>query len=283
MTLRLLLCLLPLLAACTAARENAFPAPLTASALFRVHSDTAAWPGYADDDTTPYVQVALTCLEPTGGSVAMRRLRTALRDSFFRVPVWGDGEDTRPFADHAPAALADMRERIIVEYRAATAELDAELPAHIRRWHYEQVQQEAARSRGTLTVGLSYYTYTGGAHGIYGTGYTAFDEETGDPIGLPDLFLPGSEATLSRLLSDSYRHANELADTQPLTETLDVATIPVTDNFALSDAGFTCHYNPYAIACYAVGAIEVTVPWPLLQDCLRPDGIGSRFIPPAIR
>ncbi len=281
MTLRLLLCLLPLLAACTAAREPVVPAPVTASALFRVYSDTAAWPAFADDDTSPFVQVALTHLEPVGGGVVMTRLRAALRDGFFRVPVWGDGEDTRPFADDAPAALADMRERIIAEYRVATAELDAELPSHIRRWHYEQVQQETARCRGTLTVGLSYYTYTGGAHGIYGTGYTVFDEATGDTIGLHDLFLPGSEATLSRLLSDSYRRANGLADTQPLTQTLDVATIPVTDNFALSDAGFSCHYNPYAIACYAAGAIEVTVPWPLLQDCLRPDGIAARFRTPS--
>ncbi|HNW91724.1 MAG TPA: DUF3298 domain-containing protein [bacterium] len=246
--------------------------PLTDNVMLPV---PALLPG---DTATGQMHIDLTYLMPQGDTAAAR-IGRALHAAFFFAPVWGDGEDSRPFPAEPAAALADFRGRIVAEYQAAMAGGDTEMPLFARCWEYEQRLELHARARGTLTLAQSFITYTGGAHGLYGVSYLVFDEETGERIGLADLFTPGSDTRITRHLERCFRTANDIPDTQPLAELLNVATIPVTDNFSLDETGITFRYNPYAIACYAAGAIDITVPWPMLQDCLCPDGISLRFRP----
>ena len=108
------------------------------------------------------------------------------------------------------------------------------------------------------------YEYAMGAHGYsYNTGYN-FDTATGDEIKIGDI-VSDNEALadeLETLLLEKYDR--EMFFNEDISE--DILSI-LTDeeyggpDFIVGDDGVTFIFNAYAIAPYAAGAQQVTVPW----------------------
>ncbi|MBR5075834.1 MAG: DUF3298 domain-containing protein [Bacteroidales bacterium] len=119
------------------------------------------------------------------------------------------------------------------------------------------------KSRRLLTYRCCSNDYMGGAHGMYGESYTVFDTETGAVVTEDDLFDGDWEEALGGLLAD--RALEEYADLAE-EEGVDIDDIffagPYPNgNFSVEKDGITWHYNPYDIAPYAFGVIEVTLGW----------------------
>ena len=110
------------------------------------------------------------------------------------------------------------------------------------------------------------YSYAGGAHGMNTETCLVFSLETGDRLGLEDIFREGSMTALPALL---MKHVPEAFGNPSDADYLLVTEIPVTENFSMSDSGITFIYNPYEIAAYAAGTIRITIPWEELQDICR--------------
>ena len=123
----------------------------------------------------------------------------------------------------------------------------------------------SVESEGTVIDSLLGYvitraSYTGGAHGMYGTECHTYSLRDGFELSLADLF---SQAALQRLdgmirekIAAQY-HAStddELSEAGFFPE-----YIAPTENFLISESGITFYYNPYDIGCYALGAVEVTL------------------------
>ncbi|MCR4841789.1 MAG: DUF3298 and DUF4163 domain-containing protein [Eubacterium sp.] len=108
------------------------------------------------------------------------------------------------------------------------------------------------------------YEFTLGAHGMYFfTGYN-YDAATGEEIGLSDV-IPDTDSlkeALAAALLEKY-------DSEYFYSGEDVATdldVYFTDesvelNFTLGASGITFYFAPYDIAPYAVGALDVTLPY----------------------
>ena len=120
-----------------------------------------------------------------------------------------------------------------------------------------------------LSLGFYSFSYTGGAHGNYGTTTATYDTRTGQRLRYEDIFRPNSEAALSKILDQAVRRTLHIPVTQPLDETLFVKTMPVTHNVYLTGGGAVFTYTPYEIASYAQGEIPVFVPLAELQPLLR--------------
>lgn len=113
-----------------------------------------------------------------------------------------------------------------------------------------------------LTYTITASSYTGGAHGMYGTFYHNYSLADGYEIGIADLFDEEQQQRLGemirRQLYDRYDASNdeELA-AQGFFPDYGIAA---NDNFRPTADGIVFQYNPYEIGCYALGAIEVTIP-----------------------
>ena len=136
---------------------------------------------------------------------------------------------------------------------------------------YEQQQSTYVLWNQAPLLSLSYYgyNYMGGAHGDYGTYAVTYDTRTGQRLRFADIFRPGSEAQLSKILDRAVRRTLHMPATQPLEENLFVKTMPVSHNVYLTSGGVVFVYLPYAIASYAQGEIPVFVPMADLQPLLK--------------
>ena len=125
---------------------------------------------------------------------------------------------------------------------------------------------DACKSRHLQSYQVSYHEYTGGAHGMSGVAVDVFDMSTGEIIAEDYLFKAGYTKGVSELLSAALE--KYLAETEEDPEVMFSDPEP-NANFSVSDAGVTWIYNPYEIAPYALGIIELTVSWADLQPYLK--------------
>lgn len=109
-----------------------------------------------------------------------------------------------------------------------------------------------------ISVRLTVYSFTGGAHGM--TWYYAFnyDVENRKVLSLNDMIEPDASEAVDRLLKAHFENPEDCFDTDP---TLDRATCI---NF--SSAQVCCTYAQYELGPYACGAPEVSVPRTALKD-----------------
>lgn len=138
----------------------------------------------------------------------------------------------------------------------------------------------SAESEGTVVDTLVSYTitkwsYTGGAHGIYGTAGHVYSLAGGYELTLADLFtetqLAGMETLLRKKLYEEY----ETDSDEGLSEQgFFPESIALTENFQIGPAGITFIYNPYEIGCYALGGVEVTFSEEELE-ALKTGGSGN--------
>ena len=138
------------------------------------------------------------------------------------------------------------------------------------RFHFE-FQREgrfttACKARHLQTYAVAYNDYTGGAHGMNALVSNVFDLTTGETVSEADLFAEGWQDGVSALLKtalDAFLAAQEEG------EDLVFGAPAPNGNFSVSEDGVTWTYNPYEIAPYAMGAIELTVRWTDLKPYLK--------------
>lgn len=107
------------------------------------------------------------------------------------------------------------------------------------------------------------YGYSGGAHGIDARTCRTFDIKTGEEILEQDIFRKGYEERLTEALNRNLMLSYE----DP--EMFFVTNICPSENFYVSSEGITYIYQRYEIGPYAIGIVEVLVPWKEIQDIIR--------------
>ena len=124
----------------------------------------------------------------------------------------------------------------------------------------------ACKSRHLQTFTGTDYDYTGGAHGYTGIGHDVFDMTTGEIVTEADLFVEDYEEAVADLLAASLEVY--LADMDEDPDMMFSMPEP-NGNFAVSEEGITWTYNPYEIAPYSMGIIDLTVTWEDLKPYLK--------------
>jgi len=119
-----------------------------------------------------------------------------------------------------------------------------------------------------LSIGVFTYSYSGGAHGMYTTEVATYNTRTGQRLRFQDVFRPGTDAQLSRVLDRAVRRTMHIPAGEALDKTLFVEHMPVTHNFYLTGGGAVFVYPPYKIASYAQGEVQVFVPLVELQPLM---------------
>ncbi|MBN8820921.1 MULTISPECIES: DUF3298 and DUF4163 domain-containing protein [unclassified Spirosoma] len=139
-------------------------------------------------------------------------------------------------------------------------------------WELETSADTVHVSPRALTVRVETRAYTGGAHPNSNLSFYTFDRETGRTLTLNDMI--ADTTALLGVLESAFRQQQHLLPQTSLEEQgyfLRDGHFFLPANIGTSREGLVFYYNPYEIAAYAVGPIQVTVPYEKLNGILRDD------------
>ncbi|MVM41865.1 DUF3298 domain-containing protein [Spirosoma sp. HMF3257] len=139
-------------------------------------------------------------------------------------------------------------------------------------WELETKADTVHAGSKALTVKIETYAYTGGAHPNSSLSFYTFDRETGRMLTLNDMI--ADTTALLGVLEQAFRQQQNLLPKTNLEEQgyfLRDGHFFLPANVGTSREGMVFYYNPYEIAAYAVGPIQVTVPYEKLNGILRDD------------
>ena len=144
-----------------------------------------------------------------------------------------------------------------------------------KAWYEYHYVIEATTQQGTANT-LAYLAtidyYEGGAHGINQLITFNFDLTTGKLITLSDVFAPGYEKQLKSTLLKALKSKTGLNSMNELKDAGYLYSMDIfpSENFILNDETITFVYNPYEIAPYAVGSIELIITYSEVSKILNP-------------
>ena len=129
----------------------------------------------------------------------------------------------------------------------------------------------AGQSGRLLSLSVDISSYTGGAHGNYGTGALLWDRKAGKEIGLADLFAAASnrDRLLTQRWCDALNTEREKKRGEPVTgndmfdecpKLDDIAIIPTDDDGNGRFERLILTASPYVAGPYAEGSYEVDLP-----------------------
>lgn len=243
------------------------------------HAFESSWRERTVEGTSSLEHTALL-LQLTDGSPAAEKInQRLLRDvrDFF-VAGLAEADDCPP-PDATKKAEAEEPVTLSTLSKAMTAERDADLLDNQEKWSFSYTAGVELNEHGILCTSQLLSDYTGGAHPNSVTTFFLFDTKTGDEIPLTALFKPGFLEVLPKLTTEKLRKQegfNAKDEPGPSIESLNFEEGDAA--WFISAAGFVVHFNPYAIASYARGNVQLTIPWTELEPWLAAESPLKRFV-----
>lgn len=167
-----------------------------------------------------------------------------------------------------PQARSDLQAAARL-FAADYRELTKELGPIGGCWELTVKSDTVYTSPRTITVRLDSYAYTGGAHPNSYTAFYNFDRQTGRNLSIRDLV--SDTTALLPLVEKAFRQKQDIRPEQDLEAEgyfLEDGRFFLPENVGISRDGLVFYYNPYEIGAYALGPIDVLVPYAQLEDIL---------------
>jgi hypothetical protein len=144
----------------------------------------------------------------------------------------------------------------------------------VLNWSYTESLEALIDSPRILAAARNRAFYNGGAHGNYDTTYFVFDRESIMRVRLSDIIREESRPALMQLVNRELRTNKGLGPRDSLKRAqFFVDEAELSENFFLSPQGLGFHWDPYEIAPYSEGQVEVQVPFGKLEGFLSPWGL----------
>ncbi|WP_271855256.1 DUF3298 and DUF4163 domain-containing protein [Patiriisocius marinus] len=162
--------------------------------------------------------------------------------------------------DPAAAAIAtnpnEAIQYFIKDYWRDTSEFP-----EINEYEAEVIVVENFRSDDLISIEMSQYSYTGGAHGYNSVSFLNVDSKTGEVI-TNNQFIKDKNA-LTVLAENKLRENYNLSKTDNINAGVfwfENDTFYLSNAIGISNGNLVIHYNSYEIASYADGSIDIELP-----------------------
>ena len=153
------------------------------------------------------------------------------------------------------------------------AEDDEEFSAGPDWWYAERFDLQDPQPAGII-VERKVDTYTGGAHGFQATRYFVIDLEDQRLLKIDDFFQDYQGDETRALVYRELHKYSELEEDQALSEGIYMTDAPeLSFNFFLTQEGIGLHWDPYEIAPFSEGSIEIVLPWRVIRPLLLHSGM----------
>jgi hypothetical protein len=233
-------------------------APIAFSYL-AISGETKLRPSLKDSPMDSY---AAATVWPVSSSPADAYLKKVITDSFFMARRNDDIRDV----------LTKSMEGDFADYLEEGGDVfDAEIKQMPLIYNRESTTNVTVAYVSPKIVCFSAfsYSYSGGAHGNYGTTFRVVDVKRNKVLSIKDIIIPEGLTKLPQLLEKHFRSEHDLAAQDSLQEAgLFENNIEPNENFYLTAKGIGFNYTPYEIAPYVMGEIEIFIPFTELKGYL---------------
>ncbi|MDR1419786.1 MAG: DUF3298 and DUF4163 domain-containing protein [Treponema sp.] len=173
-----------------------------------------------------------------------------------------EGMDSRQYADRRIASLEEL-----------SADLDrtsGELGREEVQWEYTETFTliTDVSDPDILAISRDRDYYLGGAHGTSEKQYFTISRSRGAELGPGDFVPPEKDGVFLALIEDALREYSGIGPGAPLGAGgfFEDALEEIPDNFYPGRNGMVFRWDPYEIAPYSTGPIEVTVSWEKIRS-----------------
>ncbi len=137
-----------------------------------------------------------------------------------------------------------------------------------RGWQLTGKATQLARRGNLLTLEISSYEFTGGAHGMPATHWLNWDLAAAKPVSLSDLIQSGKLKAFWDLARQA--HVQWLKNEAEADDDFRQAwPFQKTDDYRLTAKGVVLLYQVYSIAPYVMGEPQLLVPWEQAKPLVR--------------
>lgn len=232
-----------------------------------------------NDTTLPYADVNVSFTYPVKfrDSESLARLQQIFLGTFFDDRDF-DSLTPQEAMDRYIAEYTDRYQSLSNRYYEDKIRIEGKMPS----WYWyimNNSNKVLFQNDSLLSYAVEYSDYEGGAHGSYRITYTNIDLNELVTLSEEDLFVPGyfkplTEKIVAQLMKD---YDAEVPDSLLMRGFFDINDVVPNNNFWLDEKHIHYSYNQYEIAPYAMGVIDVSVPYTELTDILLPDGIIAKY------
>ena len=165
-------------------------------------------------------------------------------------------------ANPLPTSLETYREQFL---KTAAPNNNMYLQAKVREQH-----------DGLVIIELSSYLDQGATHGEPGRAFINYSRQQQKALTLTDMLLPGKQDAFWK--AGQVAHNSWLISTRLSLEPEFVKTYPFqkTPNVALTSSGVVLKYPTNTIAPYALGHVELQIPYSRLEGIIKPELVPAR-------
>jgi hypothetical protein len=206
-------------------------------------------------DSSPTLEIALSLLEgPENKGFIMNTLYEDLdMDAYARKRLFG--------YDKMYAEMRNVAERIP---DMSTAALN---------WYYNEAFAVNAGNSELAVISREWEYYTGGAHGMRSKDYYVFSLNDKRRLALDDILQDDAKPELENLVEAALRKRMEIPEWIPLTEQGFFENyVDKLEDFFLTPQGLGFQWDPYEIAPYSMGIIELVIPYSELTGIITDFG-----------
>jgi hypothetical protein len=141
-------------------------------------------------------------------------------------------------------------------------------------WYYRENVTAGNTEYPGIVVEREVETFTGGAHGLRTKQYYVIDVDSPRLIHIEDLFQDYLGDRTRALVYEALRKHSFLGEDQPLSEGMFFSDEPeLSTNFYVSEEGVVLRWDPYEIAPFSEGEIEILLPWRTIRPMMKHSGM----------
>ncbi len=220
---------------------------------------------------SPGCSFEATTVWPEGGTPAAEFVKRQIRSAL---------DEKAPTGASPENIVEAMKKKYIADCRAeakdAKEEELKEMPSMYTRDIVHRVTA-IHQSADFLCLDDMEWEYSGGAHGNGYSAYRILDLKNQKRLGMKDLFTPNGIKALPKLIEKRFRIQYGLKPGQSLRDAglFENRIEKATENVYLTAKGVVFSYTAYEIGPYAMGPIEIFVPYFELKPHLQP-GFAKR-------
>ena len=209
----------------------------------------------------PLVEVAI----PEGPE--NNRLAAAVRQSL--------REEIILWLDYAEENTASSIEEAMASFGEGYREVIAQFPDETLGWEARIEGLVSYESPKLLSISLDGYIFTGGAHGYTGRRFLNFDVSRASELEPGELF--ANTTAFQQMAETAFREAYGIPLEGGINSTgfmFENNQFRLPENIGFTPQGIMLYYNPYEVASYADGPLELTIPFeqaaPYISERLKP-------------
>jgi hypothetical protein len=146
-----------------------------------------------------------------------------------------------------------------------------DIPPATMNWDYTETMETSFPATDRLVISRSREYYMGGAHGMQEKKYAVIDTQAIRELHLEDIIRGDARPDLIRWIEGELRTLAGLDAAAPLSDGgFFDDSVGIPENFFLTTEGLGFHWDPYEIAPYVMGPLEIIIPKEKIRDLASP-------------